>query len=325
MKEITITKANDGQKAEKFVKKYLSMAPLGFIYKAFRKKDIKVNGHWIGKDAILHEGDVLRIYVTDAQLEDFKKPRPAEKKPFPYPIVYEDDNILIVDKKKGILVYGDKTGVRETLGNAVLDYLYLKGEYEPDTSSFVPSPAHRLDRNTSGLVVYGKTDAALKALTQVFKDRTEIQKTYLALVVGDLPKGGKIEKPLLKDAFSGRVSVCPESKGGKYALTKYEVIKRFGDYTLVEAELVTGRTHQIRVHFASIGHPLVGDEKYGDFSDCRKVKALCGLESQFLHAHKISFGNVPPPLEGVRGKTFTAPMPQELSQVIEVLCPNGGK
>ena len=325
MKEIVITKANDGQKAEKFVKKYLSMAPLGFIYKAFRKKDIKVNGHWVNKDAILHEGDVLRIYVTDAQLEDFKKPRPVEKKPFPYPIIYEDENILIVDKKKGVLVYGDKTGVRETLGNAVLDYLYWKGEYEPDSSSFVPSPAHRLDRNTSGLVVYGKTDAALKVLNELFEDRTQIKKTYLALLVGDLSKGGQIEKPLYKDSFNGRVYVRSESEGGKYALTRYEVVARYGDYTLVQAELVTGRTHQIRVHFASIGHPIVGDEKYGDFADCRKIKALCGLQSQFLHAHKISFGNVPAPLENIAQREFVSPLPAYLSQIIELLCPDGRK
>jgi 23S rRNA pseudouridine955/2504/2580 synthase len=321
MKEIVITKANDGQKAEKFVRKYLSMAPLGFIYKAFRKKDIKVNGHWVTKEAVLHEGDTLRIYVTDQQLEDFQKPRPAEKKPFPYPIVYEDESVLIVDKPKGLLVYGDKTGVRETLGNAVLDYLYLKGEYEPATSSFVPSPAHRLDRNTSGLVVYGKTDAALKALTELFKDRSEISKYYLALVVGEMERDhGEINKPLRKDAFSGRVSVCPIEKGGKTALTKYKVVERFLGYTLLELELVTGRTHQIRVHLASIGHPIVGDEKYGDFADCRKVKSLCGLDNQFLHAYKMVFGNVDGALKNLKGKEFETPLPENLRQVIDLLC-----
>ncbi|MCR5490894.1 MAG: RluA family pseudouridine synthase [Bacilli bacterium] len=320
MKEITITKANDGQKAEKFVKKYLSMAPLGFIYKAFRKKDVKVNGHWVTKEAILHEGDVLRIYVTDQQLEDFQKPRPAEKKPFPYPIVYEDGSVLIVDKPKGLLVYGDKTGVRETLGNAVLDYLYMKGEYEPETSSFVPSPAHRLDRNTSGLVVYGKTDAALKALTEIFKDRTLIDKRYLALVVGEVDRPGEIDKPLYKDANSGRVYVRPIDKGGKTALTRYKVVERYPGYTLLELELVTGRTHQIRVHLASIGHPIVGDEKYGDFADCRKVKALCGLESQFLHAYKMSFGEVGGSLKGLSGKTFESPMPESLRNIIAKVC-----
>lgn len=319
MKEVVITKSNAGQKAEKFVRKYLPEAPLGFIFKAFRKKDIKVNGHWVKKDFILSEGDVVRVYVTDAQLADFAKPRPVEKKEFPYPIAYEDDEVLIVDKPKGILVYGDKTGVRETLGNAVLDYLYLKGEYDPEGSSFTPSPAHRLDRNTSGLVCYGKTDAALKALTDLFKEREEIEKTYLALVVGDVEGNGRIDKPLKKDSFSGRVSICPIKDGGKTAITEYRSVKRYGDYTLLELHLLTGRTHQLRVHLASIGHPIVGDEKYGDFADCRKVKKLCGLESQFLHAAKLRFGKVNGPLLGLRGKEIASTLPKDLVEVIETL------
>ena len=319
MKEVRVTSSNAGQKAEKFVKKFLAEAPLGYIYKAFRKKDIKANGHWIKKDYVLKEGDVLRIYVTDQQLEDFRKPRPAEKKPFPYPILYEDENVLIVSKPKGLLVYGDKTGVRETLGNAVLDYLYLSGDYNPDDSSFTPSPAHRLDRNTSGIVVYGKTDAGLKALTDLFKTREGISKRYLALVVGDLQGEGEIDKPLRKDEISGRVSVCPLEKGGKTALTRYKVLERHGAYTLLECDLVTGRTHQIRVHLASIGHPIVGDEKYGDFQDCRKAKKLAGLENQFLHAYKISFGKLLGVLSPLSGREFVSPLPEEERQIIDIL------
>lgn len=319
MKEIVVNKSSDGQRIEKFVRKYLSEAPLGFIYKTFRKKDIKVNGHWVSKEFVIHEGDVVRIYVTDQQLEDFKKPRPAVKRPLPYPIAYEDEHVLIIDKPKGLLVYGDATGVRETLGNAVLDYLYSTGEYDPEQSSFTPSPAHRLDRNTSGLVVYGKTDAGLKALTLLFKERAQMEKRYLALALGDIESDGVIKAPLWKDAESGRVYVRPIEKGGKEAITKYHVVKRYGDYTLVEVELVTGRTHQIRVHFASIGHPLIGDEKYGDFASCREVKKKTGLESQFLHAHKLIFKDVDGALSGLRGKTIVSPLPKELSDVVAVL------
>ena len=318
MKEIRVTSANSGQRAEKFVRKFLNEAPLGFIYKAFRKKDIKVNGHWVKKDFILSEGDVVRIYVTDEQLADFKKPRPAVKREFPYEIAYEDDGVLIVNKPKGLLVYGDKLGSRETLGNAVLDYLYLKGEYDP-SSSFVPSPAHRLDRNTSGLVCYGKTDAALKELVELFKERSQLKKTYLALVLGDLPDEGSIDFPLWKNTESGRVYRRSIEEGGKPALTRYKVKKRYPGYTLVEVELVTGRTHQIRVHFALIGHPLVGDEKYGNFEDCRKVKALTGLESQWLHAYSLAFLNVGGALSSLAGKTVKAPVPKDLEKVIELL------
>ncbi|MBE6126750.1 MAG: RluA family pseudouridine synthase [Erysipelotrichaceae bacterium] len=325
MKEIVVTRLSEGQRIEKFVRKYFSEAPLGFIYKAFRKKDIKVNGHWVPKDFVIHEGDVVRVYITDQQLEDFKKPRPVTAKDLPYPIAYEDDQVLIIAKPKGLLVYGDATGVRETLGNAVLDYLCFKGEYDPSDSAFTPSPAHRLDRNTSGLVVYGKTDAALKELTLLFKERTEIQKKYLALALGDLPKDGTIDAPLWKDAQSGRVYVRPIEKGGKTAITKYRPLRRYGNYTLVEVELVTGRTHQIRVHFASIGHPLVGDEKYGDFESCREVKRLTGLESQFLHAYSLTFGNVGGALKKLRGKTIEAPLPQEMDRIIELLTESNAK
>jgi 23S rRNA pseudouridine955/2504/2580 synthase len=319
MIQITIDRLSDGQKAEKFVKKYLSDAPLGFIYKAFRKKDIKRNGHWIPKDAILHQGDELRIYVTDQQLADFKKPREAQKKPFPYQIVYEDSNVIIVNKPKGLLVYGDDKGVRATLGNAILDYLYFKGEYDPHNAAFTPSPAHRLDRNTSGLVVYGKTDAALKELTDLFKERTEIEKRYLALVVGKVEHDGEVNQPLKKFEDSGLVKVCPLAEGGKTALTRYHVLGYYGGYTLLELELVTGRTHQIRVHMAYMGHPVVGDGKYGDFQDCRKVRALTGLDSQFLHAASLTFKKPGGVLSALNGKHFEAPLPLELSKILTQL------
>ncbi len=320
MKEIVVPSNSDGQKIEKFVKKYLSEAPLGFIYKAFRKKDIKINGHWVKKDAIVHEGDVVRIYVTDQQMADFKKPRPVEKREFPYPILYEDENILVVDKPKGTLVYGDKTGVRETIGNAVLDYLYLKGEYDPSNATFTPSPAHRLDRNTSGVLLYGKTDAALKELTDLFKDRSQMEKRYLAFLVGELEGAGEINKPLRKDEFAGRVYVDSLEHGAKTALTKYKVVKNYPGYTLVEAELVTGRTHQLRVHFASIGHPIVGDEKYGDYADCRKVKALTGEDNQFLHAHALAFRSLSGKLSYLSGKEFVSPLPKYLSTAISKIA-----
>ena len=319
MIEVVVPKASAGQKAEKFVKKYLAEAPLGFLYKAFRKKDIKVNGHWIKKDFVLSEGDTLRIYVSDQQLADFRKPRKAEKKPFPYPIAYEDENVLIVNKPKGLLVYGDDHGVRETLGNAVLDYLYLQGEYDPENNSFTPSPAHRLDRNTSGLVCYGKTDAGLKALTDLFKERDQIEKTYLALVVGEVSSPGEVNIPLWKNPENGRVYLSSLEKGGKTALTRYKPIKKLPGYTLLEVELLTGRTHQIRVHLAAIHHPIVGDNKYGDFEDDRLMKERFGLESQFLHAYSLRFLKVDGALSKLRGKKIQADLPESYREIIESL------
>ncbi len=319
MKEIVIDHNNSGQKAEKFVKNYLKEAPLGFIYKAFRKKDIKRNGHWINKDEILHEGDILRIYVTDQQLADFLLPVKANKKPLSYPIVYEDRNVLIVNKPSGLLVVGEGKDNRKTLANEVVDYLYYKGEYDPNAGSFRPSPAHRLDRNTSGLVVFGKTDAALKGLTEIFKNRENICKSYLALVVGELAYPGRIALPLRKDPHRGFVSVCPLERGGKEAITEYRPLHRYDGYTLLEVSLLTGRTHQIRVHMASVKHPLVGDAKYGDFATNRLFKSLYHFDHQFLHAYKISFGKTTGVLEGVAEKTFEAPLATKESELLSRL------
>lgn len=317
MKEITITKANDGQRIEKFVRHYLSEAPLGYIYKAFRKKDIKINGHWVKKDAVVHEGDVVRIYVTDAQLEDFAKPKEIEAKPFNHPIVYEDGNILIVNKPAGLLVMGDEKEKRVTLANDVLSYLYGKGEYDPHDSSFTPSPAHRLDRNTSGIIVFGKTDEALKELTLLFKERNNIDKRYLALVSG-IPseEEGTINAPLIKDETKGIVRV---SKEGKEAITKYRVVEKYNDCSLLECELLTGRTHQIRVHLASIGHPILGDGKYGDFEMNRLFKVKYRLNNQFLVAYSLAFGKVKGSLAYLSGKTFKISLEKEQKNLLDML------
>jgi 23S rRNA pseudouridine955/2504/2580 synthase len=319
MVEFTVTNLEDGQKIEKYIRKTLSEAPLGFIYKAFRKKDIKINGHWVNKAAIVHVGDVVRVYVTDAQLEDFKKPRLAEKKPFPYEIIYEDKNVLIVNKPAGILVYGDEEEKRNTLTQKVLDYLYYKDEYDPNVTGFTPSPAHRLDRNTSGLVVFGKNDAALKELEELFKERSELDKRYWALCLGSLVGQGEINSPLKKNPSSGLVTVCPLEEGGKTALTKWKVLKTGSGYSLLECELVTGRTHQIRVHLASIGHPILGDGKYGNFEENRKFKAQFNQNYQFLHAYSLSFKNVDGVLASLAHKTFVAPLSKEKSEVLKTL------
>lgn len=309
MIENIVDAPSQGMKAEKYVRKYLKEAPLGFIYKAFRKKDIKVNGHWVKKDHVLNVGDVIRIYVNDQQLEDFKKPREATKVPFPYDIIYEDNDVLIVNKPSGLLVYGDKDESRNTLTNKVLNYLYYKEEFDPENHSFVPAPAHRLDRNTSGLVVFGKTDAGLKALVELFRLRKGIEKKYWALVAGRLEGEGKIEAPLKKNPESGLVSICSPENGGKTALTLFSSLERFADSSLVECLLVTGRTHQIRVHMASISHPIIGDGKYGDFGLNKIYKAEYGLSSQFLHAHEMSFGELGGALSGLSNKKFICPLP----------------
>lgn len=320
MKEIIITKENEGQRADKFIRKFLNDAPLSFIYKVFRKKDVKVNGHWITIDYILKNNDVLRIYVTDEQLKEFNNPKPIEKIKFNHEIVYEDENILIVNKPRGLLVHGDSEEKRITLANQVLNYLYSKGEYDPKNSlGFTPAPAHRIDRNTSGLVVFGKTIKALQLLLDMFKDKESLEKTYLALVVGKLDKIGTINAPLIKDSKSGLVHVDFQNKFAKTAISEYEVEQYFKDYTLVNVKILTGRTHQIRAHMKYINHPVVGDGKYGDFAVNKIFKNEFGFENQFLHARKITFINAKDELSYLNGKTFIAKLSDDEAKIIKLL------
>lgn len=322
MIEIEITEAVSQQRVDKYVRKLLNLAPLSFIYKLFRKKDIKINKHWVKPDYLLAPGDLLQIYVTDAQLEEFNKPKEFIKSSFSFPIVYEDEHLLVVDKPVGILVHGDYQEKRKTLANEVLNYLYDKGEYHPHQKGFTPAPAHRLDRNTGGLILFGKDLPTLQVLQKLFKEQKEIKKYYYALVKGHPPRQGRITSRLEKDPESGQVRV---SKYGLEALTNYEVLEEIGDYALLKVEIVTGRTHQIRVHLQSIGHPIIGDPKYGDFTLNRWFKKEFGLNHQFLYASEIALQKLEEPLKYLSGKTFIMALPEKAQAIINKLKENGGK
>ncbi|MCR5332573.1 MAG: RluA family pseudouridine synthase [Bacilli bacterium] len=321
MIEYKVSLREENQRIDKFLRKYLNEAPLSFIYKLFRKKDVKVNGHWVKQDYILKRDELISIYVTDEQLKEFSKPKELQKEPFKYQIIYEDENILVVNKPRGLLVHGDASEKRNTLSNEVLNYLYFKGEYNPRVDhGFIPGPAHRLDRNTSGLVVFGKNLPTLQLLEDLFKDKTDISKIYCALVNGNLDHYMEVDLPLLKDPNSGLVKVAKMKDGAKSALTKVTPIEHIGDmYTLVNVELVTGRTHQIRVHLSNVGYPVVGDGKYGDFKSNRYFKDNYKFENQFLHAEKIMFKNIKKPLDYLSGKTFIAPLAKEEKELLNNL------
>ena len=306
MKEIKITEKTYNQRIDKFVRKYLNEAPLSFIYKLFRKKDVKINGHWVKENYILQNGDILRIFVTDEQLSEFNKPKSVEDLKITFKIIYEDENILIVNKPKGILIHGDETEKRITLSNMVLSYLYKNNEYNPNGEGFTPAPCHRLDRNTSGLVIYAKNLESSQILMDLFKTHESIHKSYIALLDGVIDKNGKIEAPLLKDSSTGFVKVSSADRGAKKAITEYELISHNNKYSLVEANLITGRTHQLRVHFAYINHPILGDQKYGNFAENKLFDERFNYHYQFLHAYKVVFDDVPGRLKYLSNKCFIA-------------------
>lgn len=322
MKEFLITKENANQRADKFIKKYLNEAPLSFIYKTFRKKDIKVNNKWIKENYILKEGDILKVYISDEKIAEFNKPIDISeiKTKVNLDIVYEDENILIVNKRKGILIHGDINEKRRTLSNEVLTYLYQKGEFKNDGKSFIPSPVHRLDRNTSGLVIFAKNLFSSQVMLELLKDHENILKTYLVLSFNKAKEEeGMIDLPLIKDEKKGFVKVGSIDSGAKSAKTLFKVIDENESYTLFKASLITGRTHQLRVHFASIGCPIVGDEKYGDFSKNKSFEKEFNYRTQFLIAYKISFKEVTGELSYLSNKTFKANISEKELKILKEL------
>ena len=196
----------------------------------------------------------------------------------------------------------------------VISYLINKGEYDPSKDlGYTPAPSHRLDRNTAGLIIFGKNIATLRYLATIMQDKNIIEKRYLTLVVGRLEKDGEINLPLEKNSKNGRVFV---SEGGKTALTKYKVIKHIGNYTLVEVQLLTGRTHQIRVHFASIGYPVVGDTKYGNYEINHEIEDKYRFKNQFLIAYQLKFNKLDEPLKYLSNKSFKIDLPNEMNELL---------
>ena len=214
----------------------------------------------------------------------------------------------------------DENYNEKPLDQMVIEYLMYKGEYDPQNDlAFKPGPAHRIDRNTSGIVIFGKNHDALAYLFELFQKHELIGKHYLCLVVGDVAKEGTVEVPLRKNFDTKKVVVAPISSGAKPAKTVYHPIERFGDYTLLDITLITGRTHQIRVHMSYIRHHVVGDGKYGDFQANNLIEKEYGFKNQFLHASEVHFGELKAPLNNLSKKSFKAPMPKEYDDLLNRL------
>ena len=318
MREFIINDSENGLTLEKYVFKVLPAAPMSFIYKLFRKKDIKVNGHHEDKKYRLTTNEVVAIYINDAQFDEFQK----EKDLVPNLkikdwIIYEDKNVLFVNKPRGLLVQKSAPN-DEPLDQLVIEYLMATNQYDPNKElAFVPGPAHRLDRNTSGIVAFGKNHDTLTMLFDLFKNHNLINKHYLALVVGNVEKDkDTITAPLKKDEKNNKVIVA---KDGKKAQTVYKVVKRFNEYTLLDVTLLTGRTHQIRVHMSYINHPVVGDSKYGNFDANKLFKDQYHFANQFLHAYKIGFGDLKEPLTNLSRKEFIAEPREEIAKILTML------
>lgn len=290
MRELKIGKNDAGQRLDKFLGKALVDMPVSLMYKSIRTKKIKVNRKRATPEQMLAEGDTLQLFIAEEFFKDggiSDRDLDLSKINTKISVVYEDENILLVNKEAGVSVHEDEGNRKNNLITYILAYLWRKGEYIPeDEQSFTPALCNRIDRNTEGIVIAAKNAAALRCMNERIKDR-RISKFYLAAVHG-VPKRAEatLSAYLEKNEKTNTVRVCDTPFGSaKRIVTKYKVLKKRSDMSLVEVELITGRTHQIRAHFAHIGHPLVGDGKYGQN---RNDRAL-GYKHQALCSYKLKF------------------------------------
>ncbi len=348
MKQIEITANDAGRRLDRFLRKYLPKASLSSIYKIIRK-DVKVDGRRRGEEYILAEGEILSLYLSDDMISELRGCTDADfsdgtsggnhgnrdnrnnqnngnnrnarngsnkKARRNFKIIYEDENILAVDKPFGLLTHGDGIEKKNHLANQVKDYLIEKGDFNPRTEKvFAPAPANRLDRNTTGIVICGKTSPALKGLNEMIR-KDLVRKFYVTIVHGRIDREMRLGGYLVKDHNTNKVEIRKASHEGKEVVTIVRPIKVLSDgrneYTYIEVELVTGRTHQIRAHLASISHPLIGDVKYGG-------KKVFGLSTQLLHALRLEFSGSVEGLEYLENMTLEAPLPEDFDKILEAL------
>lgn len=337
MREIPITANDAGRRLDRFLRKYLPGASLSEIYKIIRK-DVKVDSRRRNESYILNEGEVLTLYLSDEVFEKLSRGKgafgtktkaAAAKAKRNFRIIYEDDCILIAGKPYGLLTHGDPHEKKDHLANQVKDYLIASGSYDPRSEKvFTPAPVNRLDRNTTGIVLFGKTAEAMRELNRMIRE-DEVRKFYLTIACGEIRNELHLGGSLIKDEAANKVRILEDGSGKEIeTIVRPLEIFSFGrglTATLCEVELVTGRSHQIRAHLASTGHPLIGDSKYADREAAEingYVNRKYGLTTQLLHAGRIEFrasASESGSLGYLAGRSFEAPVPARFKEIIDGL------
>lgn len=329
MKELIIHDNEAGQRLDKLLRKYLSEAPGSFIYKMLRKKNIVLNGKKATGNEHLKKGDSVKLFLADDTIAKFqaagKTVEESIKNTVKLDVIYEDQNVIFINKPSGMLSQKAKETDVSVVEN-VTAYLLESGQLTRENlKTFRPSICNRLDRNTSGIVAAGKSLAGLQMLSGVFKDRS-IHKYYQCLVSGVIRDVKTVDGWLLKDEKKNQVRILTEAEAKRFGgrdgdeepkriRTKYEPIATDGKFTLLKVTLLTGRSHQIRAHLASLGHPIVGDSKYGGVSKVNPSGRT--VKYQLLHSYRLEFPKLAEPFAYLSGRVFEAPMPGYFASVLK--------
>lgn len=323
MIDVNISENEAGQRMDKFLSKYLKEATKGFIYKMLRKKNILYNGKKSDGSEKLKNGDVIRIYMSDETIAKFRG-QPVKTDMFKQlntrlDVVYEDSNIIILNKPVGMLTQKAKPE-DISLNEYLISYLLRnKSIDENDFQTFKPSVCNRLDRNTSGLVLAGKSLKGLQILSAMLKERT-MDKYYYCIVEGNMKNKKELKGYLIKDKSTNKVKIVDkESDDSAYIHTVYEPVEGNGKVTMLKVKLVTGKPHQIRAHLASDGYPIIGDTKYGDERINQYYRKEFNLKHQLLHAGEVVFPDMNGDLSELSGKKFIAPLPNQFDKIWSTL------
>ncbi len=303
-----------GQRLDKFLRKYFKDVPLSAIFKALRKGDIRVNGTKKKENYSLELGDVIEVKYLVSKMEDVKKDF-IKVNSSSMMVTYEDENILVVEKWPGVLVHPDQKGAEPSLTDYVLSYLNDKGDYIPEKEkTFTPAPCNRLDRNTSGVVIFGKNFESLRTMNEMIRNG-EVKKYYYALVTGRVKEG--LYKGYISKNENENISKVydKEMPNTKEISMEVKNVQSNGAFSLLEIDLITGRSHQIRAHLSHLGHPIIGDNKYGDKKLNSFFDNKFGLNYQFLYAYKLIFKGGEGKLEYLKNKTIAEALPPMFKKV----------
>lgn len=320
MKILNVKENEAGQRLDKLLAKYLNKAPKSFLYKMLRKKNIILNGKKAQGNEKLALHDEIKLFLSEETIEKFQtdtfdsssiKPKKAD-----LDIIYEDKHICLINKPANMLSQKAKETDQSVVELLISYLLQSKQITEEELRSFRPSVCNRLDRNTSGIIIAGKTLTGLQKMSEILKNRS-LHKYYWCVVSGQMDTDHEIEGYLYKEEWNNKVYIQKEPRiGASYIKTAYHTIKTNGSVTLLEVHLITGRSHQIRAHLASIGHPVIGDSKYGRQDLNHKWKVKYGLHSQLLHSRRLQMPVIEGTLCELSEREWTAPLPRQFEQII---------